>query len=173
MNPMRVMSAASAIWTAMLDGAETAAIDGDHEVGLHGRQRGSDRVDGGPSAEAAGRGRHEVATQTLLRDPRVALQQHVHHVAVVGISVRAAVPSEDIEIVGPRDDAFREEEARDELLVLAGRTHGDAQAEAAETDFEGFFDGEMVLTFRGDVIADLYNLMTNSGNASRHCQIGL
>ena len=149
--------------------AETVeAIDGDHEVGLHGRQGRSDRVDGGLSAKAAGRGRHEVATQTLLRDPCVALQEHVHHVALVGIPVRAAVPSEDIEIVGPRDDAFRKEEARDELLVLARGTHSDAQADAAETDFEGFFDGEMVLTFRGDVIAHFYNPMTNGGNASRY-----
>src|SRR5882724_10063666 len=147
------------------------AVDGDHEVGLHRRERRANRVDGRFSAEAAGRGRHEVTTQAVLRDPRVALQQHVHHVAVVGISVGGAVPCDDIEIVGARDDAFREEEARDELLVVAGRAHGDAQAGAAETNLKGLFDGEVVLTFRGAVIPDFDNTMKNGGDASRDFQI--
>jgi hypothetical protein len=96
------------------------------------------------------------------------LQQHVHHVAVVGISVRAAVARDDIEIVGARDDALREQKAGDEFLVVAGSSHRDAEADATEPDLERFFYGEVVLTFGDFMIPHLDNTMTNGGNAPRN-----
>ena len=95
----------------------------------------------------------------------VEVQQHVHHVPVVRISVGAAVPGDDVEIVGASNHTLGEEKARDELLVLAWGSHRDAEADAAEADLEWLLDGEVILAFRGAPITHLDNAMTNDGNA--------
>src|SRR5580765_6735973 len=103
----------------------------------------------------------------------VALQQHVHHVAVVGISVGAAIACDDVEIVGARDDALGEQEARDELLVVAWGSHRDAEIDTAQANLEGLFDGEIIQALGGSVIPNFDNAMPNGGNAPRNFQVRL
>src|SRR5262249_3168187 len=127
----------------------------------------------GLAAETARRGRHEVALQALPGNPRAALQEHVHYIAVGGISVGPAVAGDDVEIVGASDDALGEEQARNELFVIAGRAHRDAEIRPAQTDLEGLFDREMILAFRGGVITNLDDPMTDGRDTARDFKVGV
>src|SRR6266481_6101828 len=87
---------------------------------------------------------------------------------LVGISVGAAIACDDVEIVGARDDALGEQEARDELLIVARGSHRDAEIDTAQANLEGLFDGEIIQALGGGVIPNFDNAMPNGGDASRN-----
>ena len=64
-----------------------------------------------------------------------------------------------------------EEEARDELFVVARGSHRDGQADAAQADLERLLDDEMILALRGVRRPHFDNTMTDRGNAARNFEL--
>src|SRR5205807_7494052 len=70
-------------------------------------------------------------------------QLDTNHVVLLVLAVDAIGHGPDL--VGPVDDSFGDEEAGDELEVVARRAHGDGRRHAAHTDLERLLGRERVV----------------------------
>ena len=134
------------------------------------------RVDGvqrALAAEAAGGGREEAPVEALVDLGAGPVQQDVDHVADPRIVVGAGVVGDHVDVAGALDHALRQEEARDELLVVPGRPHGHCEALAAEPDLERLLDGELVFLGRRDPIPEADHRVRHGGSPLRDIQLQL
>jgi hypothetical protein len=66
---------------------------------------------------------------------------------------------ESAEVRGLGEDAFGQEKAGGEIVVVARGAHGDGDASSVDADFEGFFGGEEVgLVSGGFIVSEFKDL---------------
>jgi len=130
-----------------------AEVRADPEVRPERRNiRGNHVLDRRFSTDAAGRPHHRPADEPLAARLRVRIQGRDHHVCPqLRFDPWVDRPFETQKILAGPEDAFGEKEARDELLVVAGGTHGRDERPRpratfrADPDLQGLLDGEDVL----------------------------
>ena len=117
-------------------------LGSDDEWIVDGRMVLSDGFDGGLATQAAGRNGEDVPGQAGEVDDEIRAELDVEDRAV-GVA-RVAVETGDVG--GVAEDAFRDEEAGGEFVVVAGRPERDGDGPGIDADLEGFLDGHLVLT---------------------------
>ena len=148
-------------------------VERDRDVAGDGLEVDVDGIQRGLAAHAAGGGREEAAVEALVDRGAGAVQEHVDHVPDPGIVVRPGVVGDHVDVGGTLDHALRQEQARDELLVVPGRPHGDDEALAAQPDLERLLDRELVFLGGGSLSVEAHHRVGHGGGAPRNVQLQL